>query len=310
MTVFDAALSLVGNLEGDVLEEEQLARYVGLKTGGACDLLIRVASQRDLEQSLAVLSTTQVPWVVLGKGNGVLVSRDGYRGAVIVLGRAFRQVEVDLKARIIKAGAGAQVAQVVQAAHEYSLGGLEFLAGIPGTVGGAVSLNVTSNADPHHLRAIGEMVKTVVTYAPQKGYTTYDTVDIDWYYHCSTLDPHEVIVEVHFELEQKDQDEIKVQMQRELEYRAAHYPLHEAAVGEVFRATTTPALAELLHEAEVYGMRVGGARLSDQNLNMIIGTSDVTADDVVTLMMLVRQRVESSHGVRLKPEIKFLGFIQ
>lgn len=161
-------MALSGMIDTDVIEDERLARHTSYRIGGKADLFVTCHSYHALRRAVAVLDREQVPWVIIGKGSNLLVADAGYRGAVISLGREFQRTVVAEDGYTLTVGAGVIFARLVNDALSRSLSGLEFAVGIPGSVGGAVSMNAGTRTE-----WIGSLVEDVVTFDPGSGIKHY-----------------------------------------------------------------------------------------------------------------------------------------
>ncbi len=161
MGLFNAVMALSGMIDTDVVEDERLARHTSYRIGGKADLFVTCHSYHALRRAVAVLDREQVPWVIIGKGSNLLVADGGYRGAVISLGREFQRTVVADDGCTLTVGAGVMFARLVNDALSRSLSGLEFAVGIPGSVGGAISMNAGTRTE-----WIGSLVEDVVTFDP------------------------------------------------------------------------------------------------------------------------------------------------
>ena len=183
MGVYEAYGRLAAQLQGGVLADERMHRHTSYRIGGPAALFITCDSYADLRVANAVLREEGVPWVVMGRGSNVLVSDEGYGGAVITLGKEFRRFALDEDDRL-HVGAGAVLQRIVTEAFDRGLSGLEFAVGIPGTVGGAVSMNAGTAE-----RWIDSVVNEVVTFRPGEGLVRYAGADIAWFYRGSEYPP-------------------------------------------------------------------------------------------------------------------------
>lgn len=195
MGLFNAVMALSGMIDTDVIEDERLARHTSYRIGGKADLFVTCHSYHALRRAVAVLDREQVPWVIIGKGSNLLVADGGYRGAVISLGREFQRTVVADDGCTLTVGAGVMFARLVNDALSRSLSGLEFAVGIPGSVGGAISMNAGTRTE-----WIGSLVEDVVTFDPASGIKHYAGSEITWGYRECSLPRNEIILECVFKL--------------------------------------------------------------------------------------------------------------
>ena len=303
MGAFNAFMSLSGMIDTDVVEQEKLARHTSYRIGGPAELFVTCHSYHSLRRTIEILGRERVPWVILGKGSNLLVSDAGYRGAVVVLGREFSRFVVAEDGRTITVGAGAMLARLVNDALSRGLSGIEFAVGIPGTVGGAVSMNAGSRTE-----WIGSLIEDVVTYKPGSGIRHYGGESIEWGYRTCGLPHDEIVLEVTMALRPAPKDEIRQRMERSLARRRRTQPVGVPSCGSVFRNPADRAVGAMIEECGLKGFSVGGAEVSGIHANFIVNTGKATASDVVAVMQHVHERIKETYGVALQPEVKFLGF--
>ncbi|MBM6868015.1 UDP-N-acetylmuramate dehydrogenase [Collinsella tanakaei] len=303
MGLFNAVLSLSGAIDTDVVEDERLARHTSYRIGGRAALFITCHSYHALRRAVEALVREQVPWVIIGKGSNLLVSDAGYNGAVVTLGREFQRSVLAEDGVTLTVGAGAMLARVVNAALSRSLSGLEFAVGIPGTIGGAVSMNAGTRDE-----WIGSLVEDIVTYKPGEGLRHYGHDDVFWAYRETGIPRDEIILEVTLKLHPGDKSEIRSSMERSLVRRRRTQPIGSASCGSVFRNPPDRSVGAMIEECGLKGFSIGGAEVSPLHANFIVNNGTATASDVVAVIQHVYEKVKETYGVALKPEVKFLGF--
>ena len=291
---------LKGELTGDVRMNEPMARHTTFRIGGPADLFITCDTLTDLSASLGACIDAGLEWTVVGKGSNLLVSDEGYRGAVIVLGREFKAHSV--QGADIKAGAACILAYVVRDAFSRGLGGMEFAVGIPGTVGGALAMNAGTRG-----AWMQSVVESVTVYVPGSGLDRLRGSEIGWGYRSSGLAERGVIVETVLQLEQADKVRIRAEMERSLDRRKTSQPLGVPSAGSVFRNPEGDSAGRLIEAAGLKGTRLGGARISELHANFIVNEGGATAADVVGLIRKTQMTVRDTYGIELTPEIRLLG---
>ena len=303
MGLFNAVMSLSGAIDTDAIEGERLARHTSYRIGGKAALFLTCHSYHALRRAVEVLTRESVPWVILGKGSNLLVSDSGYDGAVITLGREFQRSVLAEDGCTLTVGAGGILARLVNDALSRGLSGLEFAVGIPGTVGGAVSMNAGTRTE-----WIGSLVEDVVTYKPGSGIRHYSHDDVYWAYRESGIPRDEIILEVTLKLKPGDKSEIRSKMEQSLIRRRRTQPIGSASCGSVFRNPADRSVGAMVEECGLKGFSVGGAEVSRVHANFIVNNGTATASDVVAVIQHVYKTVKETYGVELKPEVKFLGF--
>ncbi len=300
MSVTRAYERLARGLEGAVRRDEPLARHTTYRIGGPADLFIECDTVHDLAKTLEVLAEEEVESYVLGKGSNVLVSDEGYRGAVLVLGKDFKRhgIEEDR----LRSGAGTILAAVVQDAFSKGLAGLEFAVGVPGTVGGALVMNAGTRD-----RGIGEVVESVTLLAPGSGLVAFRGPELEWGYRTSELGERGIVVECVLHLERGDVRAIQESMEEGFARRKATQPVGKACAGSVFKNPEGDSAGRLIEACGLKGLRYGGAVISETHANFIVNENGATAAEVMTLIRHARAAVKEEHGIELETEIRFLG---
>jgi len=300
MRVTRAHTTLNRELSGTVLANEPMSRHTTYRVGGPADLFVTCDSVADLALALRVLAEDDVAYVVLGKGSNVLVSDEGYRGAVLLLGRGFKRH--GLEGEHLQAGAGVSLAALVQDAFSRGLSGLEFAVGIPGSVGGALAMNAGSRE-----QWIGDIVESVTLYVPGEGLVAVRGAEIEWGYRTTDLPSRGVVVECTLHVSDGDKASIRRTMESNFTRRKTSQPLGRPSAGSVFLNPVGDSAGGLIESAGLKGERIGGAVVSDVHANFILNDGGATASDVMRLIRRVRSAVKETHGIELQTEIRFLG---
>jgi UDP-N-acetylmuramate dehydrogenase len=306
MSAFDAYCELEGSVKGTVLLDEPMARHTSYRIGGPAWLYIECASIADINRCLEVFESHRLPWCVAGKGSNLLVADEGFPGAVITLGREFKDFSLPDESAgqtLLVVGAGVVLANLVQAAFKNGYSGLEFAVGIPGTVGGALFMNAGSASE-----WIGTIVESVTVLRPGEGLKRYEAHELAWAYRQSGLPSSEIIVEAELKVKQGHLSQIRAKMEASLKRRRKSQPLTVPNAGSVFRNPPNQSSGKLIEEAGLKGYTVGGASVSDLHANFIVNNGSATAADVVAIIMHIRKRVKEDYGTELQPEIRFIGF--
>ena len=279
-----------------------LSRITSYRIGGPADLAVTVDTYQALLRTVRILRQECIPWVILGKGTNVLASDEGYRGCVIRLGREFSRMMVD--GPLVTAGAAVMLAQLVNESLTRELSGLECCAGIPGTVGGALSMDAGSR---HHW--IGRCVRDVVTFDPRRAVMVRrQGNEVEWGYRRCSLPSGEIILEATFELSPSTRAAVAAEMNRRMARRRATQPTGRPCCGSVFKNPGDRSVGALLDSCGLKGTRVGGACISDKHANFVLNEGGATARDVIACIGRMHDAVKERYGVELTPEVKFLGF--
>ena len=292
-------------VRGKLLRDEPLAPFTWFRVGGPADVLFIPADTADLEQFLQRLPP-EVPRTVLGVGSNVIVRDGGVEGVVIRLaGRAFADVHIDREAEATKlaACAGALDAAVARAAAKAGIAGLEFYAGIPGTVGGAITMNAGCyGAETKDVLQVAWGVDLAGT---QKVFTREQ---LGFSYRHNALPEGEMIwLGAVFDGAEDDPEVILAAMAEITARREASQPIREKTGGSTFRNPPGQSAWKLVDDAGWRGKRVGGAMFSPQHANFMINTGEASAADLERLGEAVRADVAAKTGVMLEWEIKRIG---
>jgi len=286
-------------VRGRLQAEEPLARFTWFKVGGPAEVLFRPADEDDLAAFLVAMPAA-VPLTVIGNASNLLVRDGGVSGVVIRLGKAFSQVSID--GTRVEAGAGAAGLVVARAARDAGLGGLEFLAGIPGTVGGAIRMNAG---------AYDRETKDVclsARFVDRRGRVhELDVADMGFGYRHSAIDDAWIAVSAVFEGSREDPAVVGGRMDDIQRRRDETQPVRTPTGGSTFRNPPGHKAWELIDQAGCRGLLRGGAQVSDLHCNFLVNTGTASAADLEGLGEEVRRRVFEKSGVTLEWEIRRIG---
>jgi UDP-N-acetylmuramate dehydrogenase len=286
----------------DVRAAEPLAAHVQFRIGGPADLLVVPRSRRELASAMEVLFEGGVRPVVLGQGSNVLVGDRGVRGIVVKIGKGVDQVQIKEQMGRVEAEAGAGLPALALRTAKLGLAGLEFAAGIPATVGGAVVMN--AGAHGHAMDEVVESADVLTPGGPRR--LTRDA--LGFAYRTSVLQTEPwVVASVALLLHPGDPAAIRAQLDAWLEHRGATQPIGPPSSGCIFRNPAGDHAGRLIDLAGCKEMTHGGARVSGVHANYVINEGTATARDVMTLAEMVRERVAARTGINLEMEVKLLG---
>ncbi|MCS7172267.1 MAG: UDP-N-acetylmuramate dehydrogenase [Armatimonadetes bacterium] len=284
----------------DVRLEEPLSRHVSFRIGGPAEVLLLPRSQEELRAVLRLLFTRGERFIVLGRGSNVLVSDRGVRGVVVKVGQGLHRVRWDGTEVVAEAGVG--LPSLSYQAARRGLGGLEFAAGIPGSVGGAVVMNAGA-----HGHCMAETVREVRVVTP-RGEEVWTNAALGFSYRTSRLQRQTaVVLEAVLRLRPGDPTEIRSRMEEWLRLRACTQPVGPPSSGCIFRNPPGEAAGRLIELAGCKGLRVGGVRVSTLHANYILNEGGGRAQDVLRLVETVRDRVRRAFGVELELEVQLVG---
>jgi len=283
---------------GEIRLFEEMKGRTSIKIGGPADIFIIPASGNDLKKLLEYLSQQNIPYHILGRGTNILVSDQGVRGLVIQVGRA--SAEITFNGNQVMAEAGVALARLARLAGERGLSGLEFGAGIPGTVGGAVIMNAGCQGED-----ISCIIKRVRTFHPDAGVKDWAPEDCRFGYRSSRFRKDGgIVLEAEFELRRDRPLLIKKRMDDILARRKAVLPLEYPSAGSIFKNPPGDFAGRLIDAVGLKGKRAGGAQISEKHANVIINLGSARATEVEELIALAREKVKEMFGVELELEIE------
>ncbi|MDR1014643.1 MAG: UDP-N-acetylmuramate dehydrogenase [Coriobacteriales bacterium] len=306
MPGFDAYCDLEGAVKGAVFYNEPMARHTSYRIGGPALLYVECASLSDVGRCFEVFADHGLPWCVAGKGSNLLVSDEGFKGAVVTLGSDFKHFsfpDEEEGESLLVAGGGVILSNLAQSAFKGGFAGLEFSVGIPGTLGGALFMNAGSAEE-----WMGGIVESLTVLRPGEGLVRYGASDLPWGYRRSGIPAGEVVVEGRLKVAKGHLGQIRAKMEASLKRRRSTQPLTVPSAGSVFRNPPGASAGQLIESLGLKGYAVGGARVSELHANFIVNEGAATAADVVAIIMHVRKRVKEEYGHELQPEIRFVGF--
>ena len=276
------------------------APYTSMKIGGACDLLVKTADEKQLLTVLRLCRSENIPHFILGRGSNLLVSSAGWRGAVILL--SGEKPEVEARGNSLTAWAGVPLYALCSAALEHSLTGLEFAYGIPGSLGGALYMNAG---------AYGGEMKDVVTSCRYVGgdgeIHEMSAAEMQLTYRHSVFSGSSmVITSVTMELVPGDKAEIKSRMEELMQRRRDKQPLNFPSCGSTFKRPEGYFAAALIEECGLKGFTIGGAQVSEKHSGFVINRGHATFEDVMAVVNEVKRVVLEKKGVELECEMLIL----
>ncbi|MCP3162598.1 UDP-N-acetylmuramate dehydrogenase [Myxococcus qinghaiensis] len=299
--------ALAARVEGlpdcEVKAGEPLAPLISVRVGGAAEALVRPRTPDALVALLKLARDEGAPVSILGGGANTLVGDGGVAGVTVKLpGDLFPElIEVGPEDGLVTLGAGAAIVKLVNVMRGQGLVGAEFLAGIPGTLGGAVAMNAgTKNGEAFR-------VIEAVEVASPDGVGWLKKAQIPHAYRHSELPPGGVVTRVRFRLPKGDVAASKVAMDADLGYRKRTQPLSQPNFGSVFTNPPGDHAGRLIELVGLKGHTLGRAQISTLHANWIVNLGGATARDVLGLITLMRTRVQEHSGVDMKPEVKRVG---
>ena len=284
---------------GRIALNQSLAPYTWMKVGGPADCFLEPADRKDLMDVVQVLTTQGTPLLMLGRGSNMLVSDAGFRGAVINLESGL--TEIRMETGVVVADAGVRLTKFVDYCVQSGLAGVEMLAGIPGTVGGAVVMNAGAHGGEisDHCIEVEALQNGVAVRVPRS--------ECGFRYRHSAFEDG-VVLGARFRLQAGDTDTLIRRRKELIQRRNTTQPLELPNLGSMFKNPPNQFAAKLIEEAGLKGKTIGGAQVSEKHANFMVNTGQASAEDVLRLIELVKRTVYQHAGVQLELEVKLIGF--
>lgn len=285
------------DLKGKVRLRELLKEHTTLKIGGRALYFVEPRDIGDLKSLLNLLKRYKMPLLVLGDGSNILVSDKGINALILRLNSPYFK-RISFNNNFIEIGSAVVLNQVIRATQRRGLSGAEFLAGIPGTLGGALIMNAGA-----HKKCIGNLVKNVTVMDYNGSIKTFNIKNIKFRYRKSNLSKY-IILSASLSLIKKDKQEIKNKIDRYLDYRRRGLDSSYPSAGCIFKNPPGYSAGQLIDLCGLKGRRIGDACISQRHANFILNLKSAKACDVLKLMDLVKKKVKEKFNITLEPEIK------
>jgi len=286
----------------DIRFNEPMKNHTSFKTGGGARVFLAPVNKAEIIKSITICKRYGFPYYIMGCGTNLIVRDAGYEGLVIKITTAMGRMEL-LPGSRIRAGAGAALADVAAFAQTFALAGLEFAAGIPGSVGGAICMNAG---------AYGGEMKDVVSYAEimdKDGKTAeYSNARLAFIYRGSVVKEKNLIAaEAVLQLNEGDKHAIGRRMAELNEKRRLSQPLDMPSAGSAFKRPEGHHAGRLIMDAGLKGYSIGGARVSEKHCGFIVNAGNATSADFINLIEHIQTTVKQKFGVYLEPEPRIIG---
>ncbi len=298
----------IKNLKGEIRQNEPLCHHTSFGIGGPADILAYPADREDLIVLIKEMRKQGLPYFILGSGTNLLVKDGGIRGAVISL-RNLNRIRIEREFRSVggsfaalSSEAGASLAKLLAVALEEGLTGLEFAAGIPGSVGGAVCMNAGTAAGE-----IGDIIDSVTLLSPEGKLLSRSRDEMRFGYRTSSIPEGHLVLDAKIILRREDKAKVQARVKALIDKRKQRQPLGLPNAGSIFKNPLAEPAGKLIESVGLKGRTIGGAQVSEKHANFIVNRGKATAADVLALMRVVEQTVLEVRGIRLEPEIKIIG---
>ncbi|MBW2117662.1 MAG: UDP-N-acetylmuramate dehydrogenase [Deltaproteobacteria bacterium] len=301
------------NLAGeDVRFDFPMAQYTTFGTGGPVEALYEARSLKVLRQVIAYLNEEHIPYLVVGRGSNILVKDGGLEGVAILLRGSLAFIEKEktgLSAADAQAGdlsiltgAGLSIADLLTYCRDSQLGGMEFLAGIPGTIGGAIAMNAGAFE-----KEIGARVEEIHVITAQGDVVVRAGSQLRFSYRALEIEKGNLITLARLRLTREAEGVVAARIADYLKRRKESQPLEFPSAGSVFKNPPDDYAGRLIENSGLKGERIGGAMISEKHANFIVNTGGARAKDVLALLCMARDIVKRKTGIELEPEIRVVG---
>lgn len=288
--------------EDRLITDAPMKEFTSFKAGGKVSLLVNPANMESFRFAVEVLSRSKTEYLVMGNGSNLLVRDGGYSGVILRIGADLAHIET--KGDCIEAEAGALLSAVADRALEAGLTGLEFASGIPGSLGGAVFMN--AGAYGGEMRHVVESVRVLSKDGLTESEIPCEAMEYG-YRKSRLMSKGDIAIAATLKLTPGDRETIAANMKDLAERRRQKQPLQYPSAGSFFKRPEGHYAGQLIEEANLKGLAVGGARISPMHAGFLINENEATASDILDLMGLVQAIVQEKTGVRLEPEVRIIG---
>ncbi len=287
-----------------ILYDEPMSRHASLCVGGKADALVMIENEEQLIGIVKRLIAKKSDYLPTGNLTNIIVRDGGYRGAILLmkgLKKTNHQYSPE-SGNIISAQAGASLSAVVSLALAQELSGMEFCAGIPGSVGGAVWMNAGAYG-----KEIKDVVENVYLLDASGEKKEMRREEINFEYRKTELPPLAIVLGASFKLEKGNSEEIKKRITEIMKWRQEKHPLEYPNAGSIFKNITGQPAGRIIEEMGMKGESIGGARISPKHANFIVNTGKATASEVLQLISLVQKKARAEKGINLETEVVIIG---
>lgn len=287
--------------EERILFHQPMKEYTTFRVGGEAECLVLIQQEEELAKLIPYLNQIEQDYFILGNGSNLLVGDKGYRGIILKFDGPMEQIAIE--GTHITAKAGALLSKVAVAAKDNSLTGLEFAAGIPGSIGGGVVMN--AGAYDGEMKQVVESV-TVMDGDGQISVLDNDTMEFGYRTSIIKSRPY-IVLEVALKLTEGNREQIGARMEELTNLRRSKQPLEYPSAGSTFKRPEGYYAGKLIMDAGLRGYRIGGAQVADKHCGFVINAGGATAADIREVIEEVQERVRERFHVFLEPEVVFLG---
>ena len=279
-----------------------MAGHTSLRVGGPVSCLLRPLDLAGLQTAVQVLNQNHYPYFILGRGTNLLVQDAGIKAVAISLEEGFSQVKCMDPSGRVKAGAGLRLSRLLRFCLQQSLSGLEFIAGIPGSVGGALRMNAGT-----HAGEMADVCEALHLLLSDTALVRLARSQLSFSYRRLELPPASVVVEAEFLLTPSSREQIRKGIRSLLTVRKEKQPWRLPSAGSVFKNPPGDFAGRLIEAVGLKGVRLGDAQISPKHANFIVNRGQAQSRDILALIQLAQDKVSQEFGVQLELEIEVVG---
>jgi UDP-N-acetylmuramate dehydrogenase len=302
---YDASKELSTVVKGKILYQVPLSRYTSLHVGGIADIMLYPANLTELQKVMCLCRTENVPYFILGRGSNLVIRDGGIRGIVIKLSQSFKKIktvkEFGNHARLL-VEAGVSLRRLLTYAVSTGLSGVEFISGIPGSLGGALAMNAGAQG-----REMKDITEALTLLTPQAALREKKRAALHFDYRTLDLSKGTVIINASLRLKKGSTGALRHTIEKSTSWRRRMQPLNFPSAGSVFKNPPGESAGQLVERVGLKGLRVGKAQISEKHANFIVNRGGATARDVLSLMEIMQNRVYQETGIRLEHEVHVVG---
>lgn len=296
-------VAFLGAKLGKLAEYEPLAKHTTLRVGGPARVFVQPTDKDAFIKIIELARELSLDFKIIGKGSNLLASDDVFEGIIIQTDKGLN--DMTLRGNVVTVGAGVSDVKLAKEVAKMGLSGLEFLSGIPGTIGGAIFMNAGA-----YKKEISDVLVKVQILNEKNELIWLDKKDLEFSYRKSILQqrPDWLVVEAVLQLETGNPEDILATIKSRKEKRMASQPLEMPSAGSTFRNPDDHQAWELIAEAGLRGYSVGGAQVSDKHTNFVINSNKATAQNIADVIEYVKQTVYEKYNLVLQQEIEFFNW--
>ncbi|UHR02580.1 UDP-N-acetylmuramate dehydrogenase [Peptoniphilus sp. GNH] len=285
----------------DIFYNRDLKAYTNFKLGGPADAMAFPKSEKDIVSLLEICFKHNVSYVILGKASNLIVRDGGVEGLVIFLRENFSKIEHEKN--IINAQAGISMQALANYARDLSLSGAEFIHGIPGSLGGGVSMNAGAYGGE-----IKDIIQSVRVLDRDLNIREFSNEEMNFRYRNSRVfDEGLLVLSAKLKLQEKDKEGINALMKDLMQRRISKQPLEYPSAGSTFKRPEGYFAGKLIDDAGLRGFRLGDAQISEKHCGFVINRGEATASEVIDLIETVQKIIYDKYGIEIEREVKIIG---